>query len=236
MRYLALVVLSGCGRLAFDPVGDTSVTDSAVPDGVSSSDLVVYMPFDPFLLDEIARGHDANCFGGPCPTRTASPHGMSAVFTGQECLQIPYSPEFQLTDFTTSAWVLVGMSPGDGDVFSRPLDGATTSQNSFEMFYEGTTTSWQFALGPIAAGTPAETSGWHHIAATFGGGTLRVYVDGTMHQTVGGLTPMYGTDPLFIGCDLDNNVGVAQFRGEIDEVRLYDRALSSAEIMTLATE
>ena len=47
---------------------------------------------------------------------------------------------------------------------------------------------------------------------------------------------MYGTDPLFIGCDLDNNVGVAHFKGEIDEVRLYDRAISSAEIASRATE
>jgi hypothetical protein len=91
-------------------------------------------------------------------------------------------------------------------------------------------------MPPISAGTPANTSGWHHLAATFGGGALRIYVDGTMHQTVGGLTPMYGTDPLFIGCDLDNNVGVARFRGEIDELRLYNRALSATEIMTLATE
>lgn len=237
MRVLALVVLSGCGRLAFDPVGDTSATDGAVADGVvSSSGLVVYMPFDPYLLDEIARGHDANCMGGPCPTRVAGPHGMAAVFTGAECLQIPFSPDFQLNDFTAAAWVLPGNNTVNADVFSHPLDGATTSQNSFEMYFEAATTQWDFSLPPIVAGTPADTSGWHHIAATFGSGTLRVYVDGTMHQTVGGLSIVYGSDPLFIGCDLDNNVGTAKWNGQIDEVRLYNRVLSGAEIATLATE
>jgi hypothetical protein len=236
VKYLALVVLSGCGRLAFDPLSDPSANDSGVADGMSSSDLVVYMPFDPFLLDEIARGHDASCFGGPCPTRTASPHGMAAVFTGQECLQIPYSPEFRLNDFTATAWVLAGNNPSDADIFSHPLDGATTSQDSFEMFFEPSTTSWQFVLGPIVAGTPADIAGWHHLAATLGSGTLRVYVDGTMHQTIGGLSPVYASDPLFIGCDLDNNVGTAKWSGQIDEVRLYNRALSASEIAALATE
>jgi hypothetical protein len=161
---------------------------------------------------------------------------MAAVFTGQECLQIPFSPEFQLTDFTAAVWVLPGTNAVDADVFSHPLDGATTSQNSFEIFLEGSTTSWQFVMPPISAGTPANTSGWHHLAATFGGGALRIYVDGTPHQTLSGLTIAYGNDPLFIGCDLDNNVATAKWNGQIDELRLYNRALSATEIMTLATE
>lgn len=237
MKYaLMFSVLTACGRLSFDPTSDASLVTTTDDSGVATGDLVVYMPFDPFLLDEIAHGHDANCFGGPCPTRTASPHGMAAVFTGQECLQIPFSPEFQLNDFTVTAWVSAGDNPLDADIFSHPLDGATTSQNSFEMFFEASTTYWQFVLGPIVAGTPADTSGWHHLAATFGSGTLRIFVDGTMHQTVGGLTPMYGSDPLFIGCDLDGGVATAKFNGQIDEVRLYNRALSATEIMALATE
>jgi hypothetical protein len=161
---------------------------------------------------------------------------MSAVFTGQECLQIPYSPEFRLNDFTAAAWVLPGSNTSNADVFSHPFDGATTSQNSFEWFFESSTSSWQFGLPPIVAGTPADTSGWHHLAATFGGGTLRIYVDGMMHQTVSGLSIAYGNDPLFIGCDLDNNVATARWNGQIDDVRLYSRALTAAEITQLATE
>jgi hypothetical protein len=200
------------------------------------ADLVVYMPFDPFLLDEIARGHDANCFGWPCPTRTAGPHGMAAVFTGQECLQIPFSPELQLSNFTAAAWVQAGSNPMDADVFSRPLDGMTTSQNSFEIFLEASTGYWQFVLGTSTSGSPAGSAGWHHLAMTFGGGMLTIYLDGVFQQLSSGLAVTYGSDPLFVGCDLDNNVGLAKFTGQIDDVRLYSRALTATEISLLATE
>lgn len=237
MRRLALVVLSGCGRLAFDPLANATGADGAVTDGtVSAADLVVHMPFDATLLDEVARGHDANCFGGPCPTRVASPHGMAAVFTGQECLQIPFSQDFQLANFTAAAWVQAGSNPTDADVFSRPLDSMTTSQNSFEIFIEPSTGYWQFVLGTAASGTPMGLPGWHHLAMTYGGGMLAIYLDGVFQQMSSGLAITYGGDPLFIGCDLDNNVGVAKFTGQIDDVRLYGRVLTSNEIALLATE
>ena len=69
---------------------------------------------------------------------------------------------------------------------------------------------------------------WSHLAATYGGGTLRLYVNGvqvaTRAQTGNVAT---SAAPLRFG---GNNVWGEWFAGRIDEVRVYDRALTAAQI------
>ena len=69
---------------------------------------------------------------------------------------------------------------------------------------------------------------WSHLAATYDGTTLRLYVNGVVAAS----TPFTGdmatsTDPLRIG---GNSVYGEYFVGVIDEVRIYYRALTAAEI------
>jgi hypothetical protein len=87
------------------------------------------------------------------------------------------------------------------------------------------------ALNVINLGT------WHHVAATFEGitGTARVYVDGAQETSVGGNSPItYDTGDVNIGCD-NSGPAVGYFVGALDELQIYDRALSAAEIAQLAS-
>jgi Concanavalin A-like lectin/glucanases superfamily len=45
----------------------------------------------------------------------------------------------------------------------------------------------------------------------------------------------FDADTLTLGADLDGGVIVAPLTGRLDDVRIYNRALSAAEIVTLAT-
>jgi hypothetical protein len=69
---------------------------------------------------------------------------------------------------------------------------------------------------------------WTHLAATWDGGTLRLYVNGTLvsNRAVAGML-VNTTGPLRIG---GNAVWGEFHRGLIDEVRVYRRALSAGEI------
>ena len=71
---------------------------------------------------------------------------------------------------------------------------------------------------------------WTHLAATYDGATLRLFVNGTQ-VTSRALTGsiVSSTQPLRIG---GNQVWGEYFAGLIDEVRVYNRALSAAEIQT----
>lgn len=73
---------------------------------------------------------------------------------------------------------------------------------------------------------------WHHIVATFdsngGANNGKIFVDGNLkaQSTYAGSITV-GTSPVRIGLD---QTSVNYFKGVIDEVRVYSRALSQAEI------
>ncbi|HVQ90242.1 MAG TPA: LamG-like jellyroll fold domain-containing protein [Mycobacteriales bacterium] len=85
-----------------------------------------------------------------------------------------------------------------------------------------------------SAGPALPLNAWSHLAGTYDGSTLRLYVNGVQVATqalTGSL--LASTAPLRIG---GNSVWGEYFSGLIDEVRVYNRALSPAEIQSdLAT-
>jgi hypothetical protein len=81
-----------------------------------------------------------------------------------------------------------------------------------------------------ASHTPIALNTWTHLATTYDGANMRLYINGVLAAT----NPVTGTiavsnSPLRIG---GNNVSGEFFSGMIDEVRVYNRALSPAEIGT----
>jgi hypothetical protein len=73
---------------------------------------------------------------------------------------------------------------------------------------------------------------WKHIAVTFDGATLAGYVDGMLAGSGAAIFDLEGM-PLTIG---GPHIGENNFNGMVDDVRIYDRALTAAEIAALATE
>jgi Concanavalin A-like lectin/glucanases superfamily len=105
--------------------------------------------------------------------------------------------------------------------FAYALYASDTSRSRAEVF------SGDFFT---AFGPKLETNSWTHLATAYSGGSVRLYVNGTLAAT----TPVPGplpnsSGPLRIG---GNSMWGEYFSGLIDEVRVYDRALSAAEIQT----
>lgn len=83
-------------------------------------------------------------------------------------------------------------------------------------------------------GTNAINDGdWHHVAYTYDGDTVKLYVDGIEDFSVSGITVDTGnagqTD-VNIGSQLGGSVLI----GSIDDVRIFDVELTPAEIVTLS--
>lgn len=75
---------------------------------------------------------------------------------------------------------------------------------------------------------------WHHVAGTYDGSTIKLYVDGTLSgsRTWNGF--IHDTDTsLLIGHTNDSRYDRV-LDGRIDDVRIYNRALTEAEIQQLA--
>ena len=82
-----------------------------------------------------------------------------------------------------------------------------------------------------AGGSSAVPLGvWSHLAVTFDGSVVRLFVNGALVGSVGFVGSVPGSSgPLRLG---GNSVWGEWFAGLIDEVRVYNRALTQAEIQT----
>jgi hypothetical protein len=86
-----------------------------------------------------------------------------------------------------------------------------------------------------AALVPWSLNTWYHVAATRDPtGNFRLFVNGNQAGTTVAKSTSTDctTQPLTIGASTNN---FTRFNGAIDDVRLYNRALSPAEIQTLYT-
>lgn len=80
--------------------------------------------------------------------------------------------------------------------------------------------------------TLLQTGRWYHLAGTWDGAVVRIYVNGVLDNTPATRTGTIGTDtrPLYIG----GRSGTDLHDGQLRDVRLYNRALSASDILSLA--
>jgi hypothetical protein len=82
-------------------------------------------------------------------------------------------------------------------------------------------------------GTP-QINTWQHVAKTFDGTTTRLYLNGMEVASAATTTATSTASKSGIGAEYYTAPGRWLFSGMIDDVRVYSRALSQAEIQALA--
>ena len=164
---------------------------------------------------------------------TAGKFGNALVFNGTNAVvTMPSSTSLRLTTgMTLEAWVFPTATPtGWRAVVDKNVDGyylmASTDQGN-RLGAGGTFTAGNqntFAPSTLAVNV------WTHLAATFDGATVRLFVNGTQVASQAQTTPLVATTgTLQIGGDSYPN---EFFAGRIDDVRIYNRALTLAQIQT----
>jgi hypothetical protein len=84
-----------------------------------------------------------------------------------------------------------------------------------------------------SSSTLSDNNGWHHVALAYDGSHVTFYVDGVADPSLSAnqsSLASFTNAVLNIGYS-DN--GLDRFVGDIDEVRIYNRALSASEISAL---
>lgn len=209
---------------------------SALTDG-----LVAYYPFSGNANDESGNGNNG-IVSGATLTSDRFGHADSAYsFDGvTNYIQVPSSQSLEIQDaITLSAWVyhLSHASPQHIVNMSELYTGyrlaawwANPAGNSLELY------DLSQSQNVADDGRQPYIGAWTHVAATWDGSNMRVYRDGVL-----------GGEAIFTGnISVANNdlfIGVLDpipwpingyFHGYIDEVRVYERALSESEIEQLA--
>jgi VCBS repeat-containing protein len=216
-----------------------TVTVSAPPPPPVSA-LVAHYTFDESdatrVVDMSGRGNDGVISGA---VRVAGVSGNALRFDGvNDWVTVADAASLDLTTaMTIEAWVNPASQSGNwrtvvmkertgGLIYSlyaydgAPLAGGTNRPAGYARVGGGD----QAVRGP--ATLPLNT--WSHIAVTFDGSSMRFYVGGAQvaSRTLSGTIAVSG-QPLRLG---GNSVWGEFFNGMLDEVRVYNRALSAAEI------
>jgi len=180
------------------------------------------------VTDVSGNGNNGTISGA---TWTASgKYGNALSFNGTNALvTINNAASLQLTSgMTLEAWVYpTTISNKWRDVIYKGNDNyylEGTSNNSHRPALGGT-------FGTPVYGTAALTANtWTHLTGSYDGATMRLYVNGVQvasRAQTGAIAT--STNPLQIGGD---SIYGQYFVGRIDEVRVYNRALSAAEIQS----
>jgi hypothetical protein len=152
--------------------------------------------------------------------RTRGRHGGALSFDGiNDRVTVPDAKALDLDHLTLEAWLRPRRGGSQGAVLVKG--------RAYRLFSGRRLTAHVFTSADrTLRGPRLRRNAWSHVAITWDGAVRRLYVNGEQVAT-GALsgTTVKTSAPLRIG-----GVGGEWFRGRIDDVRVYDRALSAAEI------
>ena len=227
---------------------------TAGPAGAAEpSGLVLGYGFERFsgalVTDSSASHLDGTRLGSPAlPGQANGPkgHGKALSFDSaqHQFVNVPDAAALDVNQLTLAAWVRYTPNVHDDRWEILEKAGAywmnirtDTRQLRFGGFFGGCATSNHWFFLDSKKVLPANT--WVHVAGTYDGTALRIYVNGALNASmaVTGAT-CASTEPLAIGAKNRTTPPAtteAYMDGRIDDLRVYDRALTAAEIKTVRT-
>lgn len=193
------------------------------------------------VLDSSGQGNHGTAMGTAAPD-AAGRIGGAAQFDGGGYIRVPSSASLQFTTALTYAvWVYPTALNGGTNEFSP---GVLSKRLGFEddvaftlFFYKQNHAFADLQNVRVETSTPFANASWSHVAvvydadATDPNARARIYVNGVLDVT-------HTADPVFASNNEELRVGDLPgggnpFQGKIDEVAVWTRALSAAEVKGL---
>lgn len=248
------------GKEIFSQTSESS-SDYSSLSGNLSSGLVAYWPLNEATTglapggadneNKVSNNYHGTQSGGPAIIN--APLGRGVYFDGaDDYIQIPTMSEGTTVDFTTAAWVNVReLSHGRHYILDLRGDGSTM-QDSVALWLDSAgvgivdfrcyiSYSNNASLAEYKTTTTYPISKWHHVSCNRSGTSVTIYVNGKAAPTVySSGTGVLTNDP--VSFDLAARIGRYSgnggapnylFSGSIDEVAIWNRALSTTEVQQL---
>lgn len=229
---------------SYEVGNNLTLTPTALLEGGGrDSSLVGYWTFDEgsgsMAYDASGQGNNGVLKSSPTWTAAGScKKGTCLTFSGSNYVNATSSASlnFGTGDFTAMAWVKTSVA-GVQRIISKYDSVAGSGLTLYETYSPGPLAGGNIWLGGydgiVNGSTSIPDNTWHHATLVFRRGTsTRVYLDGVDNTAAPLSTPgsntLSNSYPLIIGGLTGGN-----FNGLIDDARVYNRALSAAEIAAI---
>jgi hypothetical protein len=220
---------------------------------IPTNGLIRYYPFTGNANDISSNFQNGTVNGATLTTDRFGNPNSAYDFDGiNDYIEIPLNG-LLLNEFTYSAWALTSTIPtlqsgrlvvSVGTNYSNNPEGGDqvlACNNLSNVTYNGWGANGYNSNGPTQyiayQGTDVVANQWTHLVVTRSSNAMKLYVNCILVQTDSttfATTPTYGNDPAArIGSRQNNTM---YFDGKIDDVRIYNRALSNSEISMLCNE
>lgn len=201
--------------------------------------LMLYLPFDKDDGDKSidASGNDLEAvFHGATWSKDGKIGGCIHLADTEKYVEIAAVPELDITDaITIQTWFLPEQNQGDSNLMGRRTGGnvggyclqwssnPTKSPQIETWMYVG---KWQGSRSKQTI--KPDLNEWHHVASTYDGDKVRQYIDGKLDVEYSAPGKLNSVDIVFrIGRSQTPLAGTV---GYVDEVAIYNRALSEDEV------
>jgi uncharacterized repeat protein (TIGR01451 family) len=154
-------------------------------------------------------------------------------FDGNAVVQVASSPLFGYTNkLSASAWVYP-------TAYNSQLSSILSNDQNYEFHLNSSgKLFWWWNYSSVTSATTIPLNQWTHIAITFDSvaGRQRMYINGVQDANTRNWTGTLAANPcnFYIGGDVATGactvIPARNFRGNIDEVKLYNKELSAAEV------
>ncbi|MFC2087278.1 LamG-like jellyroll fold domain-containing protein, partial [Bacteroidota bacterium] len=178
------------------------------------------------FVDRIDMG--AYEFQGPF----MDPPGNALAFNGiDQYTSVPYDTILNPDEFTIECWVKTDSFSAD---FESIISTAAASGGHGYQLIKGYDSTWNFALGNgitwknVISNNKFFTGQWYHLAGTYNGSYATFYVNGHEQDTINLTFSKNTTSPLILAKHGNNML--YYFDGQLDEMRLWNSALSANAI------
>jgi hypothetical protein len=203
-------------------------------------DLVAWWTFDDgggsVALDVTGKGHDARVVGAVKWTEGRTGGGVRFTANGT-ALRVDDAEDLRIPgDLTLALWM---KKEGDAGEWCCLLGKGEKLQRNYGLWLEAHTRLIMFqsygqpVWSNVKGKKPVPDNVWTHLAASCEGTKVRIYINGVLDtEQERKLPAQIGAFPAGIGWASDH----ATFRGILDDVRIYRRALSGDEIRAMTEQ
>ncbi|WP_075086540.1 tandem-95 repeat protein [Mariniblastus fucicola] len=226
--------------LQYDPVTDFNGADTLGISVSGAADLEGHYSFEGGSLEDQSIGSSEDGLPAGSPSIISDPQRGDVLDLNGTGQYVSIGSDFgQPPSLTLAAWINVDAGATDAEIISLGNNVGIRAENQLDstgltLFYSNGTDFSSVTTEEAIAGT-----GWRHVAVTFDDATdtQQIYLDGALVAS--------GNDASSIAYDQGSTTVIGghgddssayDFAGQIDDARIYSRALAAEEIAALATD